>query len=80
VTRARSCRHCKSPARGNPCWYFLDHPEQVEPGADPPCIDDSYSEEYEDRMDGRRKRRRRAWSIFFVLVILASAGAYLLFR
>jgi hypothetical protein len=56
------CRYCKSPARGNPCWFALDYPLS---GGDPPCVDDDYREEYE-RADGPAKEARsaHAWSMF----------------
>lgn len=80
----KACRYCKSPARGNPCWYFLDRPEQATSGADPPCAFDAEDEAdayaYQERRGRRRKLSRRRWTIFFVVVILASAAAVLLFR
>lgn len=37
--KGRVCRHCGSPARGNPCWGL-----PADPNFDPPCYDDSYHE------------------------------------
>lgn len=32
-----TCRYCKSPAPGRPCWWFDDHPQLSQSGGDPPC-------------------------------------------
>lgn len=39
----RACRHCKSPAKGNPCWWGLDNPQYRAGGGDPPCFGDFYN-------------------------------------
>lgn len=59
----RACRHCKSPARENPCWWSLDHPND---GGDPPCM--LYDD---DESDDRTER----WPIPRWLVIAVFVGA-----
>ena len=43
----KSCRYCKSPSRNNPCWWFLDHPNLLKSGGDPPCYGEIYDEDIE---------------------------------
>lgn len=61
----RFCRHCKSPARGNPCWYGIVCPQGAAMGFDPPCMCDDYAEEV--------WRRERRWSRRWLLLIAFAA-------
>jgi len=63
----RACRHCGSPARGNPCWYFINHPKYS--GSDPPCAEDDYYE----------NERPHPWITITVIVSLAAAAAAAVF-
>jgi hypothetical protein len=63
---AKPCRHCKSPARLNPCWWGADHPELVTSGGDPPCLDDAYWEEGRERT---RRRTRDFWRVTLGIVV-----------
>ncbi len=62
----RACPYCKSPARGNPCWYYTDIEEAVRSGGDPPCTDTDYAERFE-----AKRRRVRIKSIIFLGIIAA---------
>lgn len=46
---SRACRHCGSPARGNPCWWGFKDPAASIHGGDPPCACDEYAERHERR-------------------------------
>lgn len=65
----KACRHCKSPARLNPCWWFLDHPEQHPSGGDPPCIGDQYDDD-QSALAAMRKRRFFCMSLFIIALLL----------
>lgn len=65
----RACRYCKSPARGNPCWWFVDHPDHRAGGGDPPCACDcDYDDRDSEAIEAREWRRRKR--LFFFLVLL----------
>jgi predicted nucleic acid-binding Zn ribbon protein len=66
VISDRACPDCGSPARGNPCWYFLDRPEWATSGADPPCSDYDYAR---DAMARERRFGRRCFWIFWMSVV-----------
>lgn len=75
----RACRWCKSPKRGDPCWYFLDSPEHAAGGGDPPCYEDENDRWDRDEAWQRRhrsRRRRWAWTLFFagLIIVCALAG------
>jgi hypothetical protein len=71
----KPCRHCKSPARFNPCWYSIEHPEYATSGGDPPCLDDMYWDEGRERT--KRRTKRFLLSALYVSVMV---GVALLFR
>lgn len=59
-----ACPYCRSPSRGNPCWWNADHPgEKVAAGLAPPC------EDYDDDM--QRKGSARGSGVGFYLAWLA---------
>jgi hypothetical protein len=62
------CPHCKSPARGNPCWYYLDNPEAAAGGWDAPCTGDEADEAHFAR---ERRLRRNLLLVFAVLTFAA---------
>lgn len=64
----RPCRYCKSPAWRNPCWWYLDHPDDRRTGIDTPCAcDDSTAEDM--------ARDRRHGIIGWIMVVTMIAGA-----
>lgn len=63
-----ACRHCRSPSRGHPCWYYLL--PGYDPDDEPPCLRDQRNEEYE-------AGRRMAW-IIGSAVAIAAIGAWLM--
>lgn len=67
----KPCPHCKSPARGNPCWWYLDNPEYAAGGGDPPCECDAYAEE------AHARERRFGRNVLLVIAGLAIAFAVL---
>lgn len=55
----RACPHCKSPSRGNTCWYGVTiHKNATPGGGDPPCVCDGYAEDVEAR---DRRFNRNIW-------------------
>lgn len=50
------CRHCGSPARGRPCYWAYDRPDE-HASFDAPCDVDIYHE----RIDASNLRVRRIW-------------------
>lgn len=71
---AQPCPFCKSPSRGNPCWYYLDYPHFAKIGGDPPCTDYDYDHVWQ------RKRARSGWWLAgaLVLMVVLAVGAALL--
>jgi hypothetical protein len=74
-TVSRFCPHCKSPARGNPCWYYLDNPQAAAGGWDAPCTGDDADETYW----ARERRIRRIW-LPLVLLAVVAAAAFLIMK
>jgi hypothetical protein len=68
---SRYCPHCKSPARGNPCWFYLDNPRAAEGGWDAPCTMD----EYEIATLKREQNFGRNVTILVVLMVAAAVAA-----
>lgn len=64
----RACGHCRSPARGNPCWWFIRHPSPAYSGADPPCVMDDYS----DELDVRRRSDARTTIIAIAVIVIVA--------
>lgn len=79
----RACPYCKSPSLGNPCWWFVDHPDLRETGADPPC---SYAAEEQWDREARKARRlsrrvqRRKVIITVTVLIALALVIYLRYR
>jgi hypothetical protein len=69
-----ACRYCKSPARGNPCWYFLDRPEHAAGGGDPPCI--VHEDDDEAPPLPRFGLRWSRWLFIFILAAVVAAIYY----
>lgn len=66
----RACRHCGSPARGNPCWWLLRVPQERaeevrRSGADSPCDCDAYMDD--------AYHRERAFSLRLSAEVLAAS-------
>ncbi len=62
----RACRYCGSPAKHDPCWFYLKYPEAMKSGGDLPCWDDlEYS-----------PRRRARWRIAVLAALIAAAAIY----
>lgn len=61
-----ACPHCGSPARMNPCWWSIKHPEWAARGGDPPCEEDAYA-------DNAMARERR-FSTGVLITVFGGAG------
>jgi hypothetical protein len=85
--RRRPCKFCRSPARGNPCWWWLDHGPSF--GKPPPCeVEDQKRvadmrryEEETAKMELVRvlEASQRKWHVLehlFYSMVLTSAFAY----
>jgi hypothetical protein len=75
----RVCRHCKSPAKGNPCFWQVDRPVEWA-GFDAPCDGDRYDERTE-RADRSLRRTGLALAVAALVVLVwlifpAKAHAY----
>lgn len=73
----RACRHCKSPARGRPCWWHLDHPDYARRGEDPPCVIDDYAAAAKR---GRRRGVLTAAAVAAAVLAIALASCILASR
>lgn len=62
---SRSCPYCGSPARGNPCWWYIKH---VDNGGDPACM------LYEDQIDEPAPLLRT----FVTLILLSVAVLFVI--
>jgi hypothetical protein len=60
--KGKPCRHCGSPAMGNPCWYYTDYPSS---GGDPPC---EYMPDYEAARARRVSFQRRVHILRLVAI------------
>lgn len=83
---SRACPHCRSPARGNPCWYATDmSPERYRTfcnaGAEPPCLWDADREyERESRIRNRRARERMVNILVGIAAATVASFIYLAIR
>ena len=61
MNNPRACRHCGSPAKGNPCWWSMKNPERANQD-EPPCMDDFDIEQYK----ARERRRHKLFHGFLI--------------
>lgn len=66
-----ACRHCGSPARGNPCWAEIKFPGITRGGGDPPCECDRAAEEWA-RVD-KMHNRKIGLSLAAVILLVTAA-------
>jgi len=71
----RACRHCGSPAKGNPCFWSIDKPKEWA-GFDPPC----YGDEHDERVALGERRLRRWWTAIVLAFIVIAALVFVLAR
>lgn len=76
AVKNRACPYCSSPARTNPCWWFIKHPEQSPSGGDPPCFGDAYDED----MNSRERRFGRNWLLLTALAVAIGAVVFFFVR
>jgi hypothetical protein len=67
----RACRHCKSPARRNPCWHWRNRPSF---GKYAPCEIEDMDARRNAEVDRMNAVHRMQYVVTFITALAAFAG------